>query len=158
MVATSLQAAKRLVKACEFSTDASRAHHGILIGTGSNIHVLQPQEEQSLERCLNKNVNVKIPLFVTPYRSALRPLQKAVIGGSLYEKGDTVLVSQDNTRGHVVVKIQNFYLFPVETQYVPIAVGDLYKFSRDERNNVRRHPLSDGIIVELFQTNFRVML
>jgi len=146
MVATSLQAAQDLVKQCEFSSDASRANLVILIGSGSDIRVLQPQEEQSIAVCLNNSglANVTIPQFVTPYKSALRPLQKSVIGGTLYQKGDTVLVSQDNHRGHVVVKIQNFYLLCVETQYIPVAVVDLYKAMRDEGNNMLRHPLIDS--------------
>jgi len=143
MVATSLKAAQSLVALCEFSTDATRAHNGILIGNGS-IHIITSEEEQGITRCLDRS-----PDITTSYRSAFMPLQHAVTGGTLYQTGDIVLASQDNGRGLVVVKILNFYL-----QYVPVVIGDLYKAIRDEENNVLRHPLSDSIIIEPSQTNF----
>jgi hypothetical protein len=155
MVATSLLTAQKLVEVCEFSTDATRAHNGILIGSGS-IRLFQPGEEQGITTCLASNNygNNAAPQFATSYRSALRPLQKTVTGGNLYRTGDTVLVSQGNGNGHVVVKILNLYLLSIDNQYVPVAIGDLYKSSRDAENNILRHPLSDSVIVEPFQANF----
>lgn len=157
MVASSLQAAQDLVKLCEFSLDASRANIGILIGGDNNIHGLEPEEELSIERFLDDNgySDVTVPQFVTEYRSALRPLQKSVVGGNLYQKEDTVFASHGNGRGHVILKIKKFYLLPIKTEYIPMVVSDLYNFMRDERDNsILRHPLSDSVIVQPVQSNF----
>ena len=106
MVATSVKAAQNLAKVCEFTTDATRANCGILIGSG-HLHIVNPVEENGIVRCMTNNNfgNGRCPQFVRSYRSALKPLQNAVTGGTLYKTGDTVLASQDNGHGHVVVKI-----------------------------------------------------
>lgn len=158
MVATSFDAAQSLVKMCELSQDASRAHLGILIGGSSTIHVLEADELVNIERILNEmsnNGDVAVPQFAIPYRSALRPLQKAITGGTFYKKGDTVLASQGNGRGHVILKVRNFYLLSIEAEYVPVVIGDLYRFVRDARDSsIIRHPLSDSVIVQPAQKLF----
>ena len=42
--------------------------------------------------------------------------------------------------------------------YISIAIGDRYKKSNAANGEVLRHPLSDGIIVQPFETNFCVLL
>lgn len=153
MVASSLQAAQHLAKTCEHT---SRANLGILIGGNNNIHGLEPEEELRINSFLNANgypdVSSLLPI-VTEYRSVLRPLQKSVIGGNLYQREDTVLVAKGN--GHVISKVKKFYLLSIADEYIPLVVCELFNFIRDKNDNsIIRHPLSDSVVVHSLNSIF----
>jgi hypothetical protein len=156
MVATSLEAAQRLVELCEFSADETRANDGILIGKGNPL-LVSTEVEHSITTCLTLNCGFDdCPDVVKSYGSALRPLQDNVTGGRVYQTGDTVLASQGNVQGHVLIKILHFYLLSVNNEHVPVAIGDVYRACKDQNNKLLRHSLSDSLIVEHQQTNFCV--
>ena len=154
MVATSLEAAQKLVELCEFTADETRANDGILIGKGNPL-VISIEVEQAITRCLTlygfDNFYIE---FVESYRSALRTLQDNVTGGRVYQAGDTVLASQPDAQGHVLIKILHFYLLYIHNQHLPVVIADVYRACRDQDNNVLRHPISDNLVVEPNATNF----
>ena len=155
MVASSLQAAKNLVKKCEFGRDATRANNGVLIGKGDACVVLR-DEEPNIETCLFTNFEIReIPHQATRYKSAYLPLHNVVGGGTVYKTGNEVIVLQGGDE--IVVKIIHFYLL-CETHHISIAIGDRYKSSEDSNGATLRHPMSDGIIVQPSEANFCFLL
>ena len=158
MVASSVQAARKLVEKSEFTNGETRANNGVLIGKG-HPHVIAREEGPNIETCLTLN-NIDIretPSMATIYNSALLPLHNLSCGGTVYKSGNevTVLLQGDE---EVIMKIIHFYLLYVEKQYISIVIGDRYKISNAANGDILRHPLSDGIIVQPFETNFCVLL
>lgn len=158
MVASSVQAARKLVEKCEFSNDETRANNGVLIGKG-HPHVIPREQEPNIETCLTSN-NIDIretPSMATTYKSALLPLCNLSSGGTVYKSGNEVCVLLQRDE-EVIMKIIHFYLLCVEKQYISIAIGDRYNRCNAANGEILRHPLSDGIIVHPFETNFCVLL
>ena len=158
MVASSLQAARKLVEKSEFTNDETRANNGVLIGKG-HLHVIAREEGPNIETCLTlNNINIReTPSLATTYKSALLPLRNLSCGGTVYKSGNEVIVLLQGDK-EVIMKIIHFYLLCVGNQYVSIAVCDRYKRSNAANGEMLRHPLSDGIIVQPFETNFCVLL
>lgn len=156
MVASSLQAARNLVKKCDFGRDATRANNGVLIGRGETSVILR-DEEPNIETCLFTNFEIReIPYQAVRYKSAYLPLHNVDGGGTVYKTGNEVILLQ---AGHeIVVKIIHFYLLCDETHQISVAIGDRYKSSEDSNGATLRHPMSDGIIVQPSETNFCFLL
>lgn len=156
MVASSLQAARNLVKKCEFGRDATRATNGVLIGRGETSVILR-DEEPNIEACLFTNFEIReIPYQAVRYKSAYLPLHNVDGGGTVYKTRNEVILPQ---AGHeIVVKIIHFYLLCDETHQISVAIVDRYKSSEDSNGATLRHPLSDGIIVQPSETNFCFLL
>ena len=156
MVASSVQAAKKLVKKCEFGRDATRANNGVLVGKG-NPCVLSRGEVLNIECCLFSNFEIRVqPHMATSFNSAYLPLYNVSCGGAVYKTGNEVSVLQGDDEK--VVKIIHFYLLCVETHYISIAIGDRYKSSEDGNGAILRHPLSDSVIVQPSETNVCFLL
>ena len=156
MVASSLLAAKKLVKHCEFGRDATRANNGVLIGKGDT-RLITREEELNITACLFNNFTIRgTPQMATRYKSAFLPLHNVSCGGTVYKTGNEVSVLQGDDE--VIVKIVHFYQLCVEEQYISIAIGDRYKTSEDGDGSILRHPFNDGVIVQPFETNFCLLL
>lgn len=159
MVASSLQAARKLVERCEFCRDETRANNGVLIGKG-HPHVITREEGPNIETCLTfNNIDVReTPHMATMYKSALLPLHNVSCGGTVYKSGNEVSVLLQGDDDEFIVKIIHFYLLCVENHHIYIAIGDKYKRSEDDSGAILRHPLSDSLIVQPFETNFCLLL
>ena len=131
MLASSLQAARNLLKKCEFGRDATRANNGVLIGKGDTCVILR-DEEPNFKTCLFTNFEIReIPYQAARYKSAYLPLHNVVSGRTVYKTGNEVIILQ---AGHeIVVKIIHFFLLCHETHHISVAIGDRYKSS--EENN-----------------------
>ena len=70
--------------------------------------------------------------------------------GTVYRTRDDVVVSQGGNMS--IVKILTFYSVVVNQGYIPIVTGDSYRIATDARGNILRHPLSDTIVIEPFET------
>ena len=140
MVASSLQAAKDLVRWCELvRVDTIRANNGVLVGKGE-IEALQRDERLSI-----KDYFRNVPGFgaapdtAAVYRSALVERAHASACGTVYHTGDDAVVSQGANMS--IVKILKFYLVFVNQEYIPIVTGDSYRIATDALGNILRHPL-----------------
>lgn len=145
MVASSQQAAKNLVKRCEFGRDATRANNGVLIGKGDT-HVIMREEALSINSWLLNNFEIReTPHMATRYKSASLPMHNVSCAGTVCKTGNEVSVLQ----GHyeLIVKIIHFYHICVQNQHISIATGDKYERSNDGNGATLRHPLSDSVIV-----------
>lgn len=150
MVASSLQAAKDLVRECEFTPDATRANNGVLIGKGE-IEALQRDEQLSImDYFRNVPGFGEAPDIAAVYRSALVERSHASACGTVYRTGDDAVVSQEGNTS--IVKILKFYLVVVNQEYIPVVTGDSYRIATDTQGHILRHPLSDTIVIEPFET------
>ena len=151
MVASSLQAAKDLVRWCELvGVDTIRANNGVLVGKGE-IEALQRDERLSIKDYFRNVPGFgEAPDTAAVYRSALVERAHASACGTVYHTGDDAVVSQGANMS--IVKILKFYLVFVNQEYIPIVTGDSYRIATDALGNILRHPLSDTIVIEPFET------
>ena len=159
MVASSVQAAKKLVERCEFRSNETRTNNGVLIGKG-HPHVIHDVEGPNIKTYLTlNNIHIReIPHMATMYKSALMPLHNVSCGGTVYKSGNEVSVLLQGGNDEVIVKIIHFYCLCVENQHISIVIGDRYKSSEGDNGAILRHPLSDSLIVEPCEPNFCVLL
>ena len=158
MVASSVQAAKKLVERCEFRGNERRTNNGVLRGKG-HPHVINEEEGPNIKTYLTlNNIHIReIPDMATMYKSALLPLHNVSCGGTVYKSGNEVSVLLQGSDDEVIVKIIHFYLLCVEN-HISIAIGDRYKTSEDDNDAILRHPLSDSLIVQPCEPNFCMLL
>ena len=150
MVASSLQAAKDLVRLCEFTIDTTRANNGVLVGKGE-IEALQRDEQLSIKEYFRNVPGFgEAPDTAAVNRSAWVERAHASACGTVYRIEDDAVVSQGGNMS--IVKILKFYLVVVNQEYIPIVTGDSYRIATDARSNILRHPLSDTIVIEPFVT------
>ena len=146
MVASSLESAKDLIKACANGRDATRANNGILIGSGK-IEQLQRDEGRAIQ---SYNNEIQAPEVAYSFRSAYLPLHDEDAGGTLYRTGDDIIGLQGNQE--ICLKIIKFYLVEHEHLYTPFVICDAYEYILDDEGCQLRHQLSDTIYVKPFQT------
>ena len=78
MVVSSVQAAKKLVKKCEFRRDATRANIGVLVGKGNSCVL-------NIEACLFSNFEIREqPHMATKFNYAYLPLHNVSCGGTVF--------------------------------------------------------------------------
>lgn len=149
MVASSLQAAKDLVRLCEYTIDTTTVN-GVLVWKGE-IDAL-PRDEQLSIKDYFRNVPGfgEAPDTAALYRSTWVERANASACGTVYRTGDDAEVSQGGNMS--IVKILKFYLVVVNQEYIPIVTGDSFRIASDARGNILRHPLSDTIVIEPFET------
>ena len=155
MVATSIEAARELVKLSEADRDHNvRAQIGILVGKGDN-HVLSREEILAITACLLNsgfNANVEQHLYMAEtYKSAFVPTVGGALCETVYQIGDDVIGKLGNDE--TVIKILHFYLLDVHQQYIPVIMGDFYRTCKDREGIELRHPFGDTLIVEPYGTN-----
>ena len=144
MVASSLQAAKALVRLCEFTIDTTRANNVVLVGK-SEIEALQRDEQLSIKEYFRNVPGFgEAPDTAAVYRSAWVERAHASACGTVYRTGDDAVVSRGGNMS--IVKILKFYLVVVNQEYILIVTGDCYRIATDARGNILRHPLSDTIL------------
>ena len=147
MVASSLLAAKKLVKHCEFERDATRANNGVLVGKGDT-RVITREEGHNITACLFNNFAIRgTSHMATRKKSAFLPLHNVSCGGTVYKTGN-----------EVSEMIVHCYHLCVENHYISIAIGDRYKTSEDGDGSILMHSFSDRFIVQPFETNFCLLL
>lgn len=110
MIASSLQAARKLVERSEFSIHETRANNGVLIGKGYP-HVITREEGPNIKTCLTSNNSDirETPSMAKIYKSALLPLLNFSCGGTVYKSGNEVsmlLQGEDDA----IMKVIHFYL------------------------------------------------
>ena len=150
MVASSLQGAKDLARLCELRSDSTRAKNGVLFGKGE-VEALQRDEQISIEDYFGNTPGFTgAPDTAAVYRSAFVEETNSSGGETVYRTGDDAIVLQGENES--VVKILQFYLLTVNHKYIPIVTGDSYKIAVDAQGSITRHPLSDTIIIEPFET------
>ena len=146
MVASSLQAAKDLTRLCH----PIRANNGVLIGKGE-MEALQRDEQLSIKDYFGNVPDFgEAPDTAAVYRSAFVETVDAPACGTVYHTGDDAFVTQGHNMS--IVKILKFYLIVVNQEYIPIVTGDSYRIAVDTQGNILRHPLSDTIVIEPFET------
>lgn len=146
MVASSLESAQDLIKACACDRDVTRANNGILIGSGK-ITWLQLDEGRAIHSYNNEILN---PEVAYSFRGAYFPLHNEGAGGTTYRTGDDIIGLQGGQE--ICLKIINFYLVEHDKVFTPFAICDAYHYVLNDDGGQLMHPLGDTIYVKPFET------